>query len=113
MVRLDDNHVVTENRFLDAVKPGAIFDVGVIMSRDLARSQHPCPQCGKEYTVTDTWIKWYVVRETPSRILLQVSTAKHAVLFSAKRSFQCPITTPLLYLSESMLPENIFYAVPG
>ncbi len=67
MVHVDDNRVLEERSFSDALKPEAVFDIGIIVSRCRTQSRYTCPQCSAvNYKntphFTNKWIWWYVVR---------------------------------------------------
>ncbi|KAF4584861.1 hypothetical protein EYR40_001680 [Pleurotus pulmonarius] len=67
MVHVDDNRVLEERSFADALKPEAVFDIGIIVSRCLTQSRYTCPQCSavnykNTSRFTNKWIRWCVVR---------------------------------------------------
>ncbi|KAL4255966.1 hypothetical protein AB1N83_013726 [Pleurotus pulmonarius] len=64
MVHVDDNRVLEERSFADALKPEAVFDIGIgiIVSRCLTQSRYTCPQCSainykNTSRFTNKWIR--------------------------------------------------------
>ncbi|KAF9489351.1 hypothetical protein BDN71DRAFT_329084 [Pleurotus eryngii] len=79
MVRVDDNRVMQPRSFANAMKPEAIFDIGIVLHRlkrkditcpqggqdlhQLKREDINCPQCGQDNSEnmvsTEGWVRCY------------------------------------------------------
>ncbi|KAF9496247.1 hypothetical protein BDN71DRAFT_1505943 [Pleurotus eryngii] len=77
MVRVDDNRVMKARSFVDAMKPEAIFDIGIVLHQlkqkditcpqggqdlhQLKQEDINCPQCGQDYSEnmvsTEGWVR--------------------------------------------------------